>query len=113
LADADLWMKKVDGHWEYIATYVDDILSFSKDPMSVIKSLEKSYVLKGVGEPEYYLGGDIEITPKAKVALTAKTYILRAVEKYEQIFAVDGNIILNWMFPICLRQKNVLYTADL
>jgi Reverse transcriptase (RNA-dependent DNA polymerase) len=39
MVDADLWMKKVDGHWEYIATYVDDILSFSKDPMSVIKSL--------------------------------------------------------------------------
>jgi Reverse transcriptase (RNA-dependent DNA polymerase) len=85
-ADADLWMKKVDGHWEYIATYVDDILSFSKNPMAVIKSLEKTYVLKGVGEPEYYLGGDITITPEAKVALTAQTYILRAVEKYEDVF---------------------------
>jgi hypothetical protein len=83
-------MKKVDGHWEYIATYFDDILRFSKVPMSVIKSLEKTYVLKGVGDPEYYLGGDNEITPEAKVALTAKTYILRAVEKYEQIFAVDA-----------------------
>jgi hypothetical protein len=81
-----LWIQKVDDHWEYIATYVDDILSFSKDPMAVIKSLETSYVLKGVGEPEYYLGGDIAITPEAQVALTAKTYIIRAVEKYEKIF---------------------------
>jgi hypothetical protein len=85
-----VWMHKVDDHWEYIATYVDDILSFSEDPMAVIKSLEASYVLKGVGEPEYYLGGDIAITPEAKVALTAKTYILRAVEKFEKIFEQEA-----------------------
>jgi Reverse transcriptase (RNA-dependent DNA polymerase) len=28
-------------HYEYLATYVDDILVWSKDPMAVIKSLEK------------------------------------------------------------------------
>jgi Reverse transcriptase (RNA-dependent DNA polymerase) len=89
-ADAYLWMKKVDGHWEYMATYVDNILGFSIDPMAVIKYLENTYVLKVVGEPEYYLGGDIEITPEAKVALTAKTYILRAVETFEQIFEADA-----------------------
>jgi Reverse transcriptase (RNA-dependent DNA polymerase) len=79
-ADADLWMRKVDDHWEYITTYVDDIISFSKDPMTVIKSLEASYILKGTGEPEYHLGGDTAITPEAK------SYILRAVEKCEKIF---------------------------
>jgi hypothetical protein len=47
-------------HYEYLATYVDDILIWSKDPMSVIKSLEKIYVLKGVGIPEYYFGGNVE-----------------------------------------------------
>jgi hypothetical protein len=83
-------MHKVDDHWEYIATYVDDILSFSNDPMAVIKSLEVSYVLKGVVKPEYYLRGDITITPEAKVALTPKTYILRAVEKYKKIFEQEA-----------------------
>jgi hypothetical protein len=35
-ADADFWMKKhKDGHYEYIASYIDDVISFSKDPMSV------------------------------------------------------------------------------
>jgi hypothetical protein len=48
-------------HYEYLATYVDDILVWSKDPMGVIKSLEKIYVLKSVDIPEYYLGGDIEV----------------------------------------------------
>jgi hypothetical protein len=41
---------------EYLATYVDGILIWSKDPVAVIKSLEKIYILKSVGIPEYYLG---------------------------------------------------------
>jgi hypothetical protein len=48
-ADPDFWMKKVDDHWEYLATYVDDILSFAKDAEAVIEVLHQEYVLKGVG----------------------------------------------------------------
>jgi hypothetical protein len=57
--DPDLWMDK-SSHYEYLATYVDDILIRSKDPMAVIKALEKTYMLKSVGIPEYYLGGYVE-----------------------------------------------------
>jgi hypothetical protein len=42
-------------HYEYLATYVDDILIWRKDPMVVIKSLEKTYMLKSVDIPEYYV----------------------------------------------------------
>jgi hypothetical protein len=38
--DPDLWMVDKSSHYEYLATYVDDILIWSKDPMAVIKSLE-------------------------------------------------------------------------
>jgi hypothetical protein len=44
-------------HYEYLHTYVDDILIWSKDPTAVIKSLQKTFMLKIVGIPEYYLGG--------------------------------------------------------
>jgi hypothetical protein len=40
--------------------YVDDILTWSKDPMTVIKSLERTYMLKSVGIPECYLGRNVE-----------------------------------------------------
>jgi hypothetical protein len=40
---------------------VYDILIWSKDPMAVIKALEKTYMLKSVGIPEYYLGGNVEL----------------------------------------------------
>jgi hypothetical protein len=68
-------------HYEYLAIYVDDILIWSKDPMAVIKALEKTYMLKIVGIPEYYLGGNIDFLAETwknqglGLALSAKTYI--------------------------------------
>jgi hypothetical protein len=38
---------------------------WSKDPMAVIKALEKAYMLKIVGIPEYYLGGNVEFLGEA------------------------------------------------
>jgi hypothetical protein len=58
--DPDLWMVDKASHYECLAIYVDDILIWSKDPMVVIKSLEKTSMLKSVGIPEYYLGGNVE-----------------------------------------------------
>jgi hypothetical protein len=49
----DLWMVDKSLHYEYSATYVDDILIWSKDPIAVIKALEKTYMIKSVGIPEY------------------------------------------------------------
>jgi hypothetical protein len=45
-------MVEKSSHYEYLAAYVDDILVWSKDSMAVIESLEKTYMLKGVGIPE-------------------------------------------------------------
>ena len=59
-ADHDLWMRNKGSHWEYIATYVDDLLVFSKDPMQIINTIKKTYDLQGVEAPEYYLGGDFD-----------------------------------------------------
>ena len=60
-ADADLYIREMKGsHFEMIATYVDDLLIFSKKPMDLISEFKKEYNLKGVGEPEYYLGGNVE-----------------------------------------------------
>jgi hypothetical protein len=40
--DPEIWMVDKSSHYEYLATYVDDILIWSKDPMALIKSLEKN-----------------------------------------------------------------------
>jgi len=51
-------MKKQDDHYEYIATWVDDLLVFSKKLMENISTIKETYDLKGVGAPKYYLGSD-------------------------------------------------------
>jgi hypothetical protein len=58
---------------------MDDILIWNKDLMEVIKSLEKTYMLKIVGTLEYYLGGNVEFFGESwknqgfGLALSAKT----------------------------------------
>ena len=41
--------KDVYRHYEYIARFVDDLIVFSKDPMAVMKELEKTCFIKGEG----------------------------------------------------------------
>jgi hypothetical protein len=71
---------------------VDDILIWSKDPMAVIKSLKKTYMLKSVDIPEYYLGGNVEFLGEEwknqglPLALSAKTYIQNVTPKFEGLF---------------------------
>ena len=90
--DHDLWIKDKVDHYEYLATFVDDILVWSKDPMAIMSELKKVYVLKGVGIPEYYLGGNVEILDEhwasdgVGLALSAKTYIENVVPKFETLF---------------------------
>ena len=77
-----------------MAVYVDDLIIVSKDPMKIIKELkvEGGYELKGEGEPEYYLGGDIirhkTNDGKRKTVLSSKTYINNICEKVERIFEI-------------------------
>jgi hypothetical protein len=95
-ADSDFWIKRHEaGHYKYIANYVDDVTSFSKDPMSVIDELKSDYVLKGVGEPEYYLGGNVDLLDKTwkddnvSLALLARTYIKNVIEQFKGTFGAE------------------------
>ena len=67
--------------------YVDDILIFSKEPLELIKCIQVTYPLQGVGVPEYSLGGDFKIVKRARGMETftfcAKTYISNVCEQIE------------------------------
>ena len=51
-ADYDLWIKNKGDHYEYVATYVDDILVFSRDPLKIIQQVQEKFNLKDIGKPE-------------------------------------------------------------
>ena len=107
-ADYDLWIKNKGDHYEYVATYVDDILVFSRDPMKIIKEVQRKFELKGIGRPEYYLGGnfhtirDIDLKEvgddqkghhlsskwlkeNVRTAFSAKKYVQQSVDKLEKM----------------------------
>ena len=56
-ADPDLWMQDSEDHYEYVTVYSGDLLVFNKDPTSILIGLNTFFPLKGVGEPDFYLGG--------------------------------------------------------
>ena len=70
--------------------------------MAIIAEVKKDYILKGVGEPEYYLGGDIETWDEhwekegVTTPLSAKTYIKNVLEKMEHLF---GGALATWETP--------------
>ena len=64
----------------------------SKNPMEILNKLMKPvgpYELKGVGSPEYYLGGDLKIKYKnnviSKMVVNARTYVEQITKKIETL----------------------------
>ena len=89
-ADPDVWMRK--NHklkkWEYLATYVDDLLIACEDPASIIKQLreEHKYKIKGEGPLDYHLGITYKRDADGTLYYTARKYIERMGEMYERMF---------------------------
>jgi hypothetical protein len=75
--------------------------------MTVIKALEKTYMLKSVGIPEYYLGGNVEFLGEAwknqgiRLSLSAKTYIQNVIPKFEGLFGKEFKPIKTPMSEGC------------
>jgi hypothetical protein len=123
----DLWMLDKSSHYEYLATYVNDILILTIHPISFIKSLEKISMLKSVGIPEYYLGGNVEFLGEAwknqgfGLALSSKTYIQNVIPKFEGLFGKEFKPIKTPMSegyhpgiddsPLCTEDDSVKYRS--
>ena len=87
-ADPDVWMKDEGDHYSYICRYVDDLIIAAKNAMEIIEQMKTRFILKGVGEPKYHLGGDFERRTEPEKVLTwgSKTYIDRCLERYQAMF---------------------------
>ena len=91
-ADPNLWIRDMADHYELIATFVDDILIWSRKPMRVIELLKNHYELKGVGVPEYYLGGNVEQLDEhwnkqgITLGFSSRTYVSNIIPKFEALY---------------------------
>ena len=88
-ADPDVWMKDCGDHWEYVCTWVDDLLYAGSDGEGFFQELRDiGYKLKGVGEPSYHLGGDFKrvTEPENMLLWGSYTYIKKMLSQYELMF---------------------------
>ena len=66
-ADPDLWIKvnEKGDKYEYIATYVDDIIIVAENPMKYLETIRHKFPIRNIEEmPEYYLGNNLEMRKK-------------------------------------------------
>eukprot|EP00978_Attheya_sp_CCMP212_P025247 scaffold80878_cov54-Attheya_sp.AAC.1 len=114
-ADADLWIQPQADNYEFIATYVDDLLVFSRDPNPIIDEIKDDYILKGAGKPEYYLGADMAALNQewqhdsVKSAISFNTYIKRVTECFELL--EGGNTLPKAAIPMSSEYHAKLDTS--
>jgi hypothetical protein len=88
-ADTDVWIRDAGDKYEYVCTWVDDLLVAMKNPqefMDALQSAPHNYKLKGVGPPKYHLGGDFFRDSDGTLCYGAQTYVKRLVQDYVQLF---------------------------
>jgi hypothetical protein len=86
--EPDIWMKCVDDHYEYIATYVDNLAISSKDPKAITDTLMNRYnfKLKGTGEIECHLGMSFRRNDRNELCISPQWYIEKMVDNYKRLF---------------------------
>lgn len=88
-ADPDVWMKDCVTHYEYVCCYVDDLLAVMKNPQAFYDTLQSdpyNYKLKGVGEPEYHLGGNFGRDKDGTLYWGSKRYVEKLIDNYERLY---------------------------
>ncbi len=58
--------------------------------MAYLEVMKYEYNLKGVGQPEYYLGGDMKIGKDGKMSWSAKIKIKNDTERIEKLLEVNS-----------------------
>jgi len=87
-ADPDVWMRKGENAYEYIAVYVDDLCIAAINPAGIIKELKEkyNYKLKGDGPLTFHLGCDFSRDPDGTLCYGPVKYIEKIIKSYEQMF---------------------------
>jgi hypothetical protein len=90
-AEPQIFMRKNDGIYEYIATYVDDLCFVVKDPDALLKQLQSApyhFKLKGSGPMSFHLGCGFERDKTGILCMNPLKYIEKMAQAYEQLFGV-------------------------
>ena len=79
--------KNRDKYYEYVVTYVDDILVMSRKPEEFMETLQKTFKMKGVGPPSYHLGADFVRHDNGKLSWGSKIYIKNIISQFQRLYS--------------------------
>ena len=87
-AEPDIWMKRVDDHYEYVGVYVDDLAIVSQDSNKIIDKLTTKYKfkVKGTGPISFHLGCDFFRDEDGTLCMAPKKYIEKMVNNFVLLF---------------------------
>ena len=86
-ADPDLWIKESGNKdtYEYIATYVDDIIIVSKDPTKYMENIKEVFPIRNEAiMPSYYLGNNLKLNENRTMKVSSEKYIQEVLRKYQK-----------------------------
>jgi Reverse transcriptase (RNA-dependent DNA polymerase) len=89
-AEPDIWMRKTNNQYEYIAVYVDDLAIAMKNPKEFTDVLEHKhkFKLKGTGKIAFHLGMDFTRDDDGALCISPTKYIENLINNYEKSFGI-------------------------
>jgi hypothetical protein len=115
-ADPDLWLRSAkkptgDRIYEYVISYVDDLVFQGVDPKTFMDALGKRFTLKpgSIKEPDTYLGANVkkyripnsDDADKVRWAFESLSYVKKAIGDVERELAeADMKLIPNAKTPL-------------
>lgn len=86
--EPDIWMRKHNNTYEYIATYVDDLCIAAHDPARIIDELKTKhkFKIKGDGALEFHLGCNFGRDKDGVFWFGPHQYVDRMHEAYQRMF---------------------------
>jgi hypothetical protein len=114
LADPDIWLREAvrddnTRYYEYLAVYVDDILSISQHPERTMKAVSEIYRIKdnSIEPPKTYLGAQVlqyklpDNKDKVRWAMSSQNYITNAIKTIEsELMKVGKALSTNVKTPL-------------
>jgi hypothetical protein len=88
VAEPDIWMRRNNDIYEYVAVYVDDLAFAMKAPQVFVDVLqnEHKFKLKGTGDIAFHLGCDFFREDNGTLCMAPRKYIEKMLDNYERMF---------------------------
>jgi hypothetical protein len=88
-AEPEIYMRQNGDHYEYVATYVDDLCLVMKNPEDFLLQLQSDpyeFKLKGSGPMDFHLGCGFQRDEEGILCMHPRKYVDKMICAYEQMF---------------------------